>query len=279
LRIRVDHQTTYRYQPPAKAALQVLRLIPRSHEGQNVVRWRASAEADVEVQLKRGEDALGNITQTAMIQGPVGELVLKVEGEVETWDTHGVVRGAAERFPPEAFLRVTPLTAPSPELCAFALEAVAGAGGEHDVIARLHRLMLAIGGAMAFETDTTHPATTAAQAFAQKRGVCQDFSHVFISAARRLGVPARYVSGHLAREGEVVEQDASHAWAEAHVPELGWVGFDAANGVCPTPSYVRLAIGLDYLGAAPVRGSRTGGGTETMGVRLRVSHAAFQSQA
>jgi len=277
VRIRVDHQTTYRYQPPAKSVLQVLRLTPRSHEGQNVVRWRVSAEADVDVQLRRGEDALGNVTQTAMIQGPVSELLLRVEGEVETWDTHGVVRGAAERFPPEAFLRETPLTSPSPELAAFAMEA--GTSGETDVVARLHQLMLSIGGQMAFATDTTQTVTTAAEAFAQKRGVCQDFSHVFISAARRLGVPARYVSGHLARDGDVVEQEAAHAWAEAHVPSLGWVGFDAANGVCPTPSYVRVAVGLDYLGAAPVRGSRIGGGAETMDVKLRVSHAALQSQA
>jgi len=277
VRIRVDHRTTYRYQPPAKSVLQVLRLIPRSHEGQNVVRWRATAESDVEVQLKRGEDALGNVTQTAFIQGPVSELLLSVEGEVETWETHGVVQGAVERVPPEAFLRETPMSAASPELAAFAEDA--GAGDGTDLIARLHRLMDRIRAEMAFDADTTHAATTAAEAFALKRGVCQDFSHVFIAAARRLCVPARYVSGHLAREGEVVEQEAAHAWAEAYVPDLGWVGFDAANGVCPTPSYVRVAIGLDYLGAAPVRGSRTGGGAETMDVKLRVSHAALQSQA
>ena len=277
MRIRVDHQTTYRYQPPAKSVLQVLRLIPRSHEGQNVVRWRAWAEADVEVQLRRGEDALGNFTQTAFIQGPVTELALKVEGEVETWNTHGLVRGGAERFPAEAYLRETDLTAASPELAAFADEF--GTGKDADVVARLHRLMLAIEGEVAFDTRRTQTTTTAAEAFALKRGVCQDFSHIFIAAARRLGIPARYVSGHLAREDETIDQDAAHAWSEAYVPDLGWVGFDAANGVCPTPSYVRVAIGLDYLGAAPVRGARTGGGAETMDVSLRVSHSALQSQA
>ena len=276
MRIRVDHKTVYRYQPPAKSVLQVLRLTPRSHEGQNVVRWRVSAEADVEVQLRRGEDALGNITQTAFIQGPVTELVLRVEGEVETWETQGIVRGAAERFPPEAYLRETHLTAPTPEIVAFAK---AAGGKEGDMIARLHRLMMAINGAMTFDAKPTQTTTTAAEAFALKRGVCQDFSHLFIAAARRMGAPARYVSGHLAPEGEMVEQEAAHAWAEAYVPDLGWVGFDAANGLCPTASYVRIAIGLDYLGAAPVRGSRTGGGSETMDVSLRVSHSAFQSQA
>ncbi len=277
MRIRVDHRTTYRYGPAAKSVLQVLRLTPRSHEGQNVVRWRAWAEADVEVQLRRGEDALGNITQTAFVDGPVTELVLRVEGEVETWETHGVVKGAAERFPPEAFLRETALTSTSPELAAFAAEV--GSGGEDQLLARLHRLMGAIGQEMAFDTRPTDTGTAAAEAFSLKRGVCQDFTHVFVAAARKLGVPARYVSGHLARDGEAVEQEAGHAWAEAYVPDLGWVGFDAVNGVCPTPSYVRVAVGLDYLGAAPVRGSRIGGGTESMDVRLRVSHAAFQSQS
>ncbi len=186
------------------------------------------------------------------------------------------MRGAAERFPPEAYLRETHLTAPSPEIVAFAK---AAGGGEDDMISRLHRLMLAINGDMIFDTRPTETTTTAAEAFAMKRGVCQDFSHLFIAAARRMGAPARYVSGHLARDGDMVEQEAAHAWAEAYVPDLGWVGFDAANGVCPTPSYVRIATGLDYLGAAPVRGSRTGGGSETMDVSLRVTHAAFQSQA
>lgn len=275
MRIRVEHRTTYRYQLATRSVQQVLRLTPRPHEGQDVTRWRVTADADGEVQLRRGEDAFGNITQTAFIPGPLSELTLVVQGEVSTWDTHGVIQGGIERFPPIAFLRETPLTVPSPELEAFAVGA--GAGG--DDLERLHRLMLAIQAEIAFDTEPTHAATTAAEAFALKRGVCQDFSHIFVAAARRLGFPARYVSGHLARDDGGADQEAAHAWAEAHVPHLGWVGFDCANGLSPTPAHVRVAIGLDYLGAAPVRGSRAGGGSETMDVRLRVSHAARQSQA
>ena len=109
------------------------------------------------------------------------------------------------------------------------------------------------------------PATTAAEAFALKRGVCQDLTHVFIAAARHLGVPARYVGGYFHRADGVTQQDAGHAWAEAHVPALGWVAFDPANGICATDAHVRVAVGLDYLGAAPVRGARRGGGNETHG--------------
>ena len=115
-------------------------------------------------------------------------------------------------------------------------------------------------------------------------GVCQDLSHLFVASARVLGVPARYVSGHLVRSDGDVDQTAAHAWAEACVPDLGWVGFDGANGVCPTEAYVRVAVAHDYLGAAPVRGSRIGGGGEAMTVKVRAvdasaGHVQSQSQS
>ena len=94
--------------------------------------------------------------------------------------------------------------------------------------------------------------------------MCQDLSHIFIAAARSLGIPARYVGGYFHRNDGVIEQDAGHAWAEAFVPDLGWVAFDTANGISATDAHVRVAVGLDYLGAAPVRGMRYGGGGETL---------------
>ena len=104
---------------------------------------------------------------------------------------------------------------------------------------------------MTFDTDPTHVATTAAEAFALRRGVCQDLTHIFIAAARTLGIPARYVGGHFHRADGVTAQEAGHAWAEVHVENLGWVGFDPTNGICATEAHVRVAVGLDYLGAAP----------------------------
>ena len=109
---------------------------------------------------------------------------------------------------------------------------------------------------IAFDPDPTHAGTTAAEAFALKRGVCQDMAHIFIGCARAAGVPARYISGYLHRNDGVTDQGAGHAWAEAYVADLGWVAFDPANGICATDAYVRVAVGLDYLGAAPVRGTR-----------------------
>ena len=275
MRIRLAHNTSYTYQQPSKSILQILRLTPRSHEGQRVARWRVEIDADAK--LTKGEDALGNIIHTAFVAGPVSELSVSVSGEVETWDTHGVVRGGVERFAPEVFLRDTPLTAPDADLEAFARDC--SGSPDKDSLERLHVLMMALHDEVAFDIEPTHSATTAAESFALKRGVCQDLSQIFISAARSIGIPARYVSGHLSRSEGVIEQEAAHAWAEAYTPGLGWVGFDVANGLCPTAAYVRVAIGLDYLGAAPVRGSRAGGGEEKMDVKLYVSHVSQQTQA
>ncbi len=103
--------------------------------------------------------------------------------------------------------------------------------------------------------------------------MCQDYAHIFIACARSGGIPARFVAGHFLRSDGMVNQQAGHAWAEAFVPDLGWVGFDPANAICTTDAHARVAIGLDYLGAAPVRGTRYGGGMETLTVAVKVDQA------
>src|SRR5437660_9268349 len=132
---------------------------------------------------------------------------------------------------------------------------------------------------MSYDSDPTHSATTAAEAFTLKRGACQDLTHVFIAAARNLGIPARYIGGYFCRGDGINEQDAGHAWAEAFVPELGWIAFDPANGICGTDAHVRVAVGLDYLGAAPLRGMRYGGSGETLAVNVQVDQAQRQVQS
>jgi len=147
-----------------------------------------------------------------------------------------------------------------------------------DTLALLHSMTERLHREIVFDPDPTHTATTAAESFAMRRGVCQDLSHIFISAARSLDIPARYVGGYFHRADGVVRQEAGHAWAEAFVPDIGWVGFDPANGISPTDQHVRVAIGLDYLGASPVRGARKGGGREALTVTVHVDQAAGQMQ-
>ncbi len=264
MRIRIDHETRYTYARAARFIVQVLRLTPRSTEGQQVRDWRI--ETDVDAHLRRSEDAFGNIVHTLYTERPTNGLMVRVTGEVATVDTGGVLRGTPERLSPLTFLRDTPLTHAD-----AALRALAAQVGEHgDTLARLHRLMASIHGSVAFMVGATTVSETAAAAYAKRQGVCQDHSQIFIAAARRMGIPARYVSGHLHRSDGVENQDAAHAWAEAWVEDLGWVGFDAANGISPTEHYVRVACGLDAQGASPIRGTSYGGGRETMTVALRV---------
>jgi transglutaminase-like putative cysteine protease len=275
MRLRISHATTYHYDTPPSGVTQLLRKTPRNHDGQYVIDWRLDLSQDC--LLHQHEDAFGNITHSFTADGPFSELTVAVEGEVDTQDTHGVVRGAVERFPPGLYLRETPLTQADRAIAEFA-EAARAENGK-DTLTLMHALLTALNREIAFDTDPTHVATTAAEAFALRRGVCQDLTHIFIAAARRLNVPARYVGGHLYRADGVTQQEAGHAWAEIYVDDLGWVGFDATNGICTSEAHVRVAIGLDYLGAAPVRGTRFGGGGETLNVAVHVDQASRQSQS
>src|SRR6201999_384207 len=263
MRIRISHETRYNYDAPTNGVIQTLRLTPRNHDGQYVVHWRIDVSEDCRLDVH--EDAFGNITHTFSAEGPFDELGVQVEGEVDVQDTAGIVRGAIELFPPSLYLRATSLTETDGAIVDFARET--RSRGD-DTLAVLHALLGRIHGEMKYDTDPTHTATTAAEALALKRGVCQDLTHVFIAAAREIGFPARYVSGYFHRADVVVRQEPGHAWAEAHVPDLGWVAFDPANGICATDAYIRVAVGLDYLGAAPVRGTRYGGGTAQLSVTV-----------
>ena len=274
MRIRISHSTTYAYETPPTGVTQLLRKTPRDHDGQHVLAWRIDISEDC--LLHQHEDAFGNITHYFTADGPLTKLTVEVDGEVDTQDTDGVVRGAIERFPPQLYLRETPLTQADPAIVEFAQ--TTRAVGDRDSLVRLHDLMVALNREIAFDTDPTHAATTAAQAFTLRRGVCQDITHIFVAAARALGVPARYIGGHFHRADGVTTQEAGHAWAEAYVESLGWVGFDPTNGICTTESHVRVAVGLDYLGAAPVRGTRFGGSGETLTVAVRVDQARQQAQ-
>ena len=274
MRLRISHSTTYKYEPPASGAIQILRMTPGSHDGQYVADWQIDVSTDSRLEMH--QDAFGNITHV-LTHGPLSDLTINVEGLIETHDTGGILKGADERFPPSLFLRSTPLTDLNADMTKFAHDLRAETEG--DVLGFLHALLLQLSDHMTFDTDPTNSGTSAAEAFKLRRGVCQDYAHIFIACARSAGVPARYVSGHLLRSDGMVAQDAGHAWAEAYVDKLGWVGFDATNAVCTTEGHVRVAIGLDYLSAAPVRGTRYGGGKEILSVAVKVDQAGRQSQS
>lgn len=274
MHIRINHSTRYTYERPVRSLGQMLRVTPRPTSGQTVRSWRVATVPFLP--LRTAYDAFGNVVTLLFTDQPLRALDIEVSGEIETRDTGGVLSEAREPLDPLVFLRETPLTHCDAALAAFTEEIAGGGGAPLEV---LHRLLHAVHDAMVFDPDSTHPATAASEAFGLGRGVCQDLAQVFIVAARRLEIPARYVSGHFARGDGVVDQAASHAWAEALVPDLGWVGFDPTNGISAGEQHIRVATALDYLGAAPVRGSRSGGGEEAMTVELRVEpDRAWQAQ-
>lgn len=276
MRIRVAHRMTSRYAPPAPMVIQTLRLTPRSYDGLHIVQWRV--EVDHDCRLTESEDAFGNIVDTFTATGPLAHLSIRIEGLVETTDTAGVVRGSIERFPPSLFLRETDLTGADGGLRAFAREAVEGAGA--DVIARLHALMEAVHKAV--EKASASEPVGAAKALAAGRGNVEDIAHVFIAAARSLGVPARFISGYrlddVLDDGADAWTDGLRGWAETHVEGLGWVAFDPEANLCPTDRHIRIALGVDALSAAPRRGARHGFGEETRELDLLLDQSGRQTQ-
>ncbi|MGE0178376.1 MAG: transglutaminase domain-containing protein [Sphingomonas sp.] len=268
MRLAVHYSTSYRYAPAAHSVIQLLRVTPPSFTGQTVLDWRIDVNHDA--RLREGRDGYGNAIHMLYVDGAVEELTVAVAGRVLTEDKAGVVQGLPHDLPHEIFLRETPLSSAGPALGALAGKVAAGRGGALD---RLHRLTDLLKADIRFDTEATAVETTAEQAAAAGHGVCQDFAHIFIGVARRLGIPARYVSGHLYRRDGAHEQEAAHAWAEGWIEHLGWTAFDPVNGISADDAYIRVACGLDYRDAAPVAGARAGGGEEEMTVEVRVGIA------
>ncbi|MBV7256435.1 transglutaminase family protein [Pacificimonas sp. WHA3] len=274
MRINVKHETTYRYDAGPRRVMQLLRLTPEDFEGQNVVDWSIDLNCDAKLRQKR--DPHGNITHMLTVDHAPEELVITASGIVECDDSAGLVRGVRETLSPLTYLQVSELTQPNAAIAEFAADAIASKTSPLD---KAHALLAAVYGHMKFETGTTNVTTSAAEAFANGNGVCQDLSHLFCAAARSQDIPARYVSGHLFRRDGENNQEASHAWAEAWVQDLGWVAFDPAHGISADDHYVRIAVGMDYRQAAPMVGTRMGGGMETMAVTATTSGRALrQSQ-
>lgn len=266
----IKHTTTYRYSTPARYAIESLRLTPPSFDGQTVVSWEVNAPGIERAAHFR--DGFGNLVQLTAIQGEHDSITIEASGVVETQDRIGVAKGLPEPTPLRVFLRETPRTALNNDIRTLAVKCKGGC-----TLDELHRLMHSVRDAVTYEVGSTHSHTSAADALADGKGVCQDYAHIFIAGARVLGIPARYVNGYFLA-GTPDPSDAHHAWAEAWVEGLGWVGFDPANLICPTERYVRLATGLDAATAAPIRGNRQGGQNETLDVVVEVQQQSAQQQ-
>ena len=266
--LQIEHSTEYRYDDAPTYGVMRLRVFPRSLGPQRVLDWQIGLEgAERQIGYR---DHLGN--EVWLISALAGAEVVRVtaRGRVETRDTHGVFGVHRSMAPLWLFTRPTPLTQPGSRIAALAGQVSAPRGGGDDALGTAHRIMNAVADSVVYELAGTHPSSTAEDAMARGTGVCQDHAHVMVSVARAIGLPARYVSGYLRMDARD-DQTATHAWAELHLPGLGWVGFDASNRICPDDRYVRLASGRDYTDAAPVGGVRFGTADERMHVALHVA--------
>ncbi len=261
--LNIQHNSHYRYDAPVHYSVLRLRMYPQSSPGQKVIDWTLNVEGATQEANYR--DGYGNRTLLISLERDIEELVIRAGGQIETEDRTGVFGKVYNFMPTWLYERETSLTKPGEAIrdLAASLEV------KSDKLAVMHDLMGLLHQKVAYTPGSTTITTTAEEALINGKGVCQDHTHIFLAVARLLNIPARYVSGYLMLN-HTIEQTASHAWAEVHIDGLGWVGFDAANDICPNEGYVRVACGLDYREAAPISGIRVGPGIESLAVEVNV---------
>ena len=265
MKLSIRHTTHYAFGEPVVHALQRLRLTPKTTQGQAIISWNMEYQnAHCELEY---EDQNCNTVTLVAVEAGASEVTVTCTGQVETQDHAGVIGRHSGHLPLWSFLGQTPLTRPGPRLRAMVREL--GVPQDNARVDFLHALSARIRENVAYQTGTTGVTTTAEEALVHGVGVCQDHAHVFIGAARAADIPARYVSGYLMMNDRI-EQEATHAWAEAHIEGLGWVGFDVSNGISPDPRYVRVATGRDYRDAAPVTGISFGSTEQVLTVGVAV---------
>jgi transglutaminase-like putative cysteine protease len=268
MQLHIRHETCYRYEHPVKYSIQSLRLTPRRDAGQRSLAWRIVAPGRRVEQT----DAHGNITHLLTYEEPHREVSIIVSGVVDTTGSLSPVLADEGPLAPLAYLASTPLTRIDARIRTFAAESLAGAG---PLPQRLERLAADLHATIRYRPGVTRVSDDAAMALARGEGVCQDHAHVFIACCRAAGIPARYVSGyvHTGDGGEI----ATHAWADAWLgADRGWLSIDLTHQAFAGDRHCRLAVGRDYLDAAPVRGVRQGGGGESMQVGVVVAASAQQ---
>lgn len=256
MKLMINHQTYYAYESTVKRSNQYIRLTPHSFAHQKVHHWQVGARGINPSQA----DGFGNIWHHLTVGEPHTELMIMAQGTVELLSAVEYVED--NRLSPMMFSYATDSTECDDALKDFVLSHADMADHQH-----LIHLAEAILAHMPYTPEVTSVETTAVEAFHLKKGVCQDHTQVFVASCRLLGVPARYVSGYLYTQDSA--HMASHAWAEAYINGF-WYTFDVSNQLFSPNQHVQVAIGRDYLDAAPVRGMRQGGGHESMKALVQV---------
>ncbi|HTR86247.1 MAG TPA: transglutaminase family protein [Reyranella sp.] len=268
MRLSVHHITRFEFDQASRHSIHDVRLTPKPATGQRVVSWRIDGPG------KRSEwvDGHGNQVTTFSVAASHDAVEIAVAGLYEYSGADQWLRpNDAPTLPAPFWLRNTGIARHDASFDPLIKGLAERAADPTKSVVALHELMERVAKRMKYKTGVSTVDTTAIEALARGAGVAQDTAHVFIAACRRLGVPARYVSGYLRNDdAELHVGHTSHSWAEAWVPGLDWVGFDPANAMSPRGDSLRVAIGLDYHDAAPVSGRRVGFGEAKMSVEAEI---------
>lgn len=269
MRLSVHHATRFEFDQPSGHSIHDVRLTPKPANGQRIVSWR------IEGPGKRSEwlDGHGNQVTTFSVARQHERVEIVVEGVYEFMGADQWLRYAETPTLPAPFWLRNQGLARHDASFEPVIDGLHGRAAETPTrVEALHELMKRVSARIPYKAGVSTVDTTAAEALARGAGVAQDQAHVFIACCRRLGVPARYVSGYLRNDDAALHVGrTSHSWAEAWVPGLQWVGFDVANDMSPRGDSLRVAVGLDYRDAAPVSGRRVGFGEARMTVEASVS--------
>jgi transglutaminase-like putative cysteine protease/predicted glutamine amidotransferase len=284
----VVHRTTYKYTRPVERSAHVLRITP-SHDRMQSLH---SHELTLSVphQSRDYEDVFGNRVRRVEIDSPFSELVIEARSVVEVLDVDPL---AAEPLHISSTIPLVwmpwqrqvldpyllPPEFPETELAELAEYAMSFVKrNDSDLLATLLDINDTIHREYLYQPGITNNQTTAFDVYVNRRGVCQDFTNLFICLARLLGVPARYVCGYVytgPKPTDIPPQERrpeeSHAWVQLYLPQLGWKGFDPTHGVLTQTNHVRAAVGRNRLDATPTAGTIfVGGGGETLAVEVSV---------
>lgn len=277
----IRHLTKFRYEGPVSESMMEVRMQPRSDTEQRCLAFSLSVSPRCRVFPYR--DYLGNHVHHFDIPGNHSQLVIIAESLVErqsgvtvpaflspdAWGELDATVAAGDFW---EMLMPSDFAKPTPMLLQFVKQL--NICRRDDPLMLLHELNAALYERFAYVQRRTHVDSSIDEALESGEGVCQDFAHIMIALARHVGIPCRYVSGYLHHRKEDHDrslEDATHAWVEAFMPSLGWVGFDPTNRLIADERHVRTALGRDYTDVPPTRGIYRGKTASELFVAVRVS--------
>ncbi len=277
----IRHVTRFRYSAPVRESVMELRMQPRS-EGPQALR-SFQINTNPRAQLYAYTDHFGNAVYHFNVLRAHEELRIEAQAVIELsrltplpdavdaleWERFNSYNLTDDHFD---LLEPSKFAFHSPALARFMAEKGLEKP-QHDPLTALKDLNRTIHDAFAYEVGITQVHSPIDHALEERRGVCQDFAHIMIAIARRWGIPARYVSGYLYHRPNNSDRsgaDATHAWVEAYLPSLGWVGFDPTNDVLTGDRHIRAAVGRDYDDVPPTRGTLKGTAESELAIAVAV---------